>query len=254
MTPSLSDRLGIQSYCFRAFKTLPELIQALHDTGLSRLELWGGHLGSFDPAQADIAAAIDAFRTGGVVLTTCGVHGFDTNEASARRVFDFARAAGFSTISGDFRTDEALPLVERLCEEYDARVAIHNHGRKHRLGSPEALADLFARSSPRIGLCLDTAWMLDSQEDPVAIARRFRDRLYGLHLKDFEFDADRNHRDVIVGEGGLDLPALIRLLVEIGFDGYLTQEFEGNPEAPVPSCRQCVEAIRRTITEVTGGG
>ncbi len=250
MNTTLSDRLGIQSYCFRAFKTLPDLIQALKDTGLNRLELWGGHLDGFDPEKADIPAALEAFHREQVIITTCGVYGFDTDETAARRAFDFAKAAGFPTISGDLRTDEALPLVERLCEEYGVRVAIHNHGKKHRLGSPEALADLFGRSSDRIGLCLDTAWMLDSGEDPVAIARRFRDRLYGLHLKDFEFDAEGNHRDVIVGQGGLDLPALIRLLVETGYDGYLTQEFEGNPEDPVPSCRECVAAIRRTIGEV----
>ena len=38
--------------------------------------------------------------------------------------------------------------------------------------------------------------MLDSGGDPLAVADKFRDRLYGLHVKDFVFKPDGKPEDV----------------------------------------------------------
>ncbi|MDD5697982.1 MAG: TIM barrel protein [Victivallaceae bacterium] len=124
------------------------------------------------------------YTDAGIKISSFGVNRFTGDEKAARQVFDFAKAAGFSAISADL-AEGGLAVAEKLCEEYGKKIAIHNHGRKHELGSVRALESLFSKSSPNIGLCLDTAWMLDSGEDPVAIAEKFKDRLYGLHLKDF---------------------------------------------------------------------
>ena len=48
--------------------------------------------------------------------------------------------------------------------------------------SATLVAQVFASTSPRIGLCLDTAWALDAHEDPVAMAGKFADRLYGVQF------------------------------------------------------------------------
>ncbi len=136
-------------------------------------------------------------------------------------------------------------MLERQCTDYGITLAVHNHGRKHRYGSIAQLEALFAKTSPNIGLCLDTAWMLDAGENPVAVAEHFADRLYGLHVKDFIFRRDGAPEDVVVGTGNLDLPALFAVLARIRFAGYLTLEYEGDVDTPVPSVRQCVEALSR---------
>jgi sugar phosphate isomerase/epimerase len=71
---------------------------------------------------------------------------------------------------------------------------VHNHGGKHWLGSSEALSYLFGRSSPRIGLCLDTAWCFDSGEDPLQWTEKFADRLVTVHLKDFVYTRSASTR------------------------------------------------------------
>ncbi|HQL08653.1 MAG TPA: sugar phosphate isomerase/epimerase, partial [Lentisphaeria bacterium] len=66
---------------------------------------------------------------------------------------------------------------------------------------------------------------------------------YGLHFKDFLYSPARQPQDVIVGEGNINLPALIAALKEIDYNGYAALEFEGDVENPVPKLRKCVEAV-----------
>jgi sugar phosphate isomerase/epimerase len=71
--------------------------------------------------------------------------------------------------------------------------------------------------------------------------------LYGVHLKDFVFDEKGNHRDVIIGKGGLDLPLFVEKLKGISFDGYMSLEYEGDEHDPVPSTLECLKEIRKVI-------
>ena len=89
--------------------------------------------------------------------------------------------------------------------------------------------------------------MLDSGYDPVEIADKYRDRLHGVHLKDFIFERDGHPEDTIIGEGNLRLEALIKLLRDTGYDEFLTIEYEGDVEDPVPNCKKCVEAIKNIL-------
>jgi sugar phosphate isomerase/epimerase len=242
-------RLGIQSYCFRTFKTLPELIEALSAVGLKYVEIWPGHQ---DPGadEAELRTVLNTLAANGITMDSFGLATFTADEAPARKVLEFCKMAGVKAVTADVRGDDldaAIANAERLAEEFDINLAIHNHGRKHQWGHPDQLDELFARTSKRIGLCLDTAWMLDCGIDPLDALGKYADRLYGVHLKDFIFDADGNHEDVIIGTGGLDLPELMRRLNAMNFDGYMSLEYEGEVDAPLPNVITCLEAIQDTI-------
>ena len=241
----LSSRIGIQSWCFRAFKGAPQVIDGLRKAGVSNLEICGVHV---DVAK-NAAETLKTYSDAGIAFSAYGVCGFNAkDETAARKVFEFAKLSGFDTIGADLADrDASLALVERLCSEYGKRIAIHNHGRKHALGSVRALEGLFAKSSPAVGLCLDTAWMLDSGENPLEVARKFKDRLYGVHIKDFVFDRAGRPEDVVAGTGNLDLPALGGFLKEIKFGGYITIEYEGDETNPVPALTECVRNLRAAL-------
>lgn len=244
MTHPLIERLGIQSWCFRKLKTAPEVIAALKECEVDRLEICGVH---FD-VRGKYDDVLKTYRNGGIVLSSCGVQHFGTDEAECRASFEFAVAAKIPVISAHIDL-EALDLLENLCVEYGKKLAHHNHGRKHKMGSVAAIDELLSRSSDNIGLCLDTAWMLDSGEDPVAVARKYSSRLYGMHLKDFVFDRAGKPEDVIVGTGNLDLPAMVKLLKEIKYKGYLTIEYEADENHPVPALKRCVEEVKQAIEQ-----
>ena len=95
------------------------------------------------------------------------------------------------------------------------------------------------RTSENIGVCLDTAWMLDAGAKPADAIRKLGNRILELHLKDFTFDAEGNQVDVILGKGYCDFTAINEVLKEIGFKGYAVLEYEGEPENPVNSIKEC---------------
>ena len=242
MSNNIVDRLGIQSWCFRGMENNSEVIEALKECGVDRIELCGVHINFANNPEEVLKQYCDA----GIKVSSYGVQIFDDDKESSRKALDFAKLADFDAIGGDFGPD-GLETAEELCKEYGKKVAFHNHGRGHKINSMVHLDELFKNSSPNIGLCLDTAWMLDSGDDPLKAARKFKNRLYGVHIKDFVFDRAGRPEDVVVGTGNLDLQALADFLKEIDFDGYLTLEYEGDVDDPVPALKKCVEEIRKAF-------
>jgi sugar phosphate isomerase/epimerase len=241
----LQQELGAQSYCFRGFKQNADVIEKLKECGVNRLELCGVHADFLDESGFD--AIIKEYSDAGVVLTSIGVQGFANNEANERKFFEFARRAGIKTISASFAVEtlpQCIETAEKLAEEFDINLAIHNHGGYDWLGNAAMLRNIFKNTSPRIGLCLDTAWALQAGEDPLKFAEEFGSRLYGIHIKDFVFDRAGKGEDVVVGTGNLDLPKLFEILEAQKYSGYAVLEYEGDVENPVPALKECVAAVR----------
>lgn len=236
----MSD-LSIQSYCFRNTKENAKVAEMVNELGLSGIELCAVHVDFADESKFD--EVIGAYKNAGVNIVSIGVEEFADNEESERKLCEFARLAGARLISATFAIDkvpDAYRTAERLAEEYDLRLAIHNHGGQHWLGCTDVLDHVFKNTNERIGLCLDTAWALHSHADPVKMADRFKERLYSVHAKDFVFDRAGTHKDVVVGTGNLDLPALVEVMRGVP----MIIEYEGDPDNPLPALKECVAAIR----------
>ena len=238
--------IAVQSYCFRGFKDNAKVIELVKQLGLNKIELCGVHANFKDESIHD--AVIKQYQDAGVQIVSIGVEGFGADEAENRKRFAFASKAGCKVISANFNPftfQAALPIVYKLCEEFDIRLAIHNHGGYHWLGSGEILNWVFATTRTCIGLNMDTAWALDAKQNPVEWAEKFASRLYAVHLKDFEFDRARKGKDTIVGQGNVDLPKLLAVLKANKFAGPAILEYEGDVNDPVPALKQCIEAIEK---------
>jgi sugar phosphate isomerase/epimerase len=250
MPLALAD-LGIQTYSFRGFRG-KDIVDQVRRCGIRRVELCTMQVEIGDRAAEDRVLA--EYREAGVAIDALGVHG--CGSANDEQVFAFARRAGASVIGVDFAptlSTATFRAAEQLAEKHDLKLAIHNHGGWHWLGSKAMLERVFAETGERIGLCLDTAWAMHASEDPLAMVRAFGSRLYGLHVKDFAFDAAGEHRDVVIGEGNLDLAALAAALDEVRFAGYAALEYEGEPEDPSPAIRACVAAAQQKLCSAATG-
>lgn len=244
----MPSAFGVQSYCFRKTKDNAGTAKLVKECGLDTIEICKVQI-DFEDSSAH-KPAIDAYRSAGVNIASIGVNAISGDETSARSLFEFAKAAGLQAMTVDFKIDsvpECFSLADRLAEEYGVALGIHNHGGRHWLGSAQALEWVFAQTSSRIGFTLDTAWALDSGEDPVELVRRFGERLRIIHIKDFLFDEARSPRDVIVGSGNLDLPALDQALSDVGFTGPAILEYEGDVDDPVPALKKCIEAVNASM-------
>lgn len=238
--------LGIQSYCFRGFKENSRVAELLKSCGVNVIELCAVHVDFNDTKKS--AAVLETYHNHGVCIEAIGVEGFRGNAAADKKRFDFARHAGAMTISADFAVDSvpgSFKVASKLADKYDINLGIHNHGGYHWLGSRQMLRHVFKNTSPRIGLCLDTAWAIDGGEDPVAMAEEFGERLYGVHIKDFAYTRDRQRHDVVVGTCSLDLPKFMATLKKVKFKGSLIIEYEGDIKNPVPALKKCVAAVKK---------
>jgi sugar phosphate isomerase/epimerase len=248
----IQKELGVQSFCFRGFEKNEQVVEQLRKCGLTRIELCRKHVNFDDETSFD--RIIDLYRKNGIQIVAIGVCPFSNNEAAETRIFEFARRAGVKGISANFRLDttpESFRTAERLAEKYDIRLAIHNHGAAHWLGCSDMLRHVFRQTSPRIGLCMDTAWTIDSREDPVKWVEVFGDRLYGLHIKDFVFERNRSPVDVVVGTGNLNLKGLVSALKARGFSGYAVLEYEADVDNPSPAIQKCIEEVRKASVAAT---
>ena len=244
---TLADNLAIQTYTFRGIAEHAEVIAATKACGVNKLEMCDCHLSPL--AETDWRPAYELYQSAGIGFAAHGVIGIGSDEEKARKTFEYAREIGVTDLSVDF--DEAgVEVAEKLCAEFGIRVGLHNHGREHHLGSVAQLDDLFGRTSPNVGLWLDTGWMLDSGEDPAKVAVHFRERLYGLHVKDFVFGDDGKPEDVIAGTGDLDLASILGYLVSTDFHGPVAIEYEGDVNNPVPAVTQSVNNIKSTLAEM----
>lgn len=236
--------LALQSFCLRGFKDNDEVIAKLKALGVSAIEICGVHIDFAD--RAAHAAVIEKYKAAGIDIISIGVNGFSADAEANRDSFEFAKAAGCTTISANFSPDgmwDAFRCAETLADEYDINLAIHNHGGYHWLGNIQILKHVFANTSPRIGLMLDTAWSIDARHDPIEMVETFGERLYGVHVKDFVYNRERKHEDVVVGTGILDLPGLFAAMGKVGFTGNLILEYEGDVNNPIPALAECVKAI-----------
>lgn len=239
---------GVQSYCFRHFADNREVAAKVRECGLGTVELCGVHA-DFDRPET-FGEVVKVYRDAGIPIVSLGVQTFG-GEDREQKWFECAALAGARHISAHFKVESfprAIDRVRAWSREFGIRVGIHNHGGYSFGGQPDVIGHLLSLGAPEIGLCLDTAWALQigpRAGNPVDWIAKFGKSVYGLHLKDFVFGPDASFRDTVVGEGNLDLPALLAALREVAFDGMAVLEYEGDPENPVPALRRCVERLSR---------
>lgn len=241
--------LGIQSWGFRNF-TNEQIIPMLKSCNVNMLEICTRHL-DVHLGMEQAEEIVGLYKSHGISFNSFGINDYKNDETRTRALFEFARKAGIKTVGANPEA-QAFPLLEKLCEEYQIKLAIHNHGRQDKIyGKLEQLEEAMARTSDNIGICLDTGWVLDIGEDPVEAIERFSSRIYGVHFKDFVLSEDGVREEKVIGEGKLDLNAAVKALKKMDFKGYLTIEYSADADNPVPNMKKCidrlVQADRQTV-------
>jgi sugar phosphate isomerase/epimerase len=239
---------GVQSYCFRAFNDNVEVAKKVLEIGVKKIEICGCH-GDFHKPSS-LKDVVKIYQDAGISIVSLGVETLVGN-ANERDIFESASIAGAKHISVHFRVDsfpQAIQQAQKLSDEFGIRLGIHCHGGYMFGGQMDVLDHLIKLGSPQVGVCIDTAWCMQTgpSGDPVEWAKRYAGKVYGLHYKDFIFDKHAQWQDTVVGEGTLKLPAFIAALEASNFDGMAVIEYEGDVDNPVPALKNCVSAMRKS--------
>jgi sugar phosphate isomerase/epimerase len=104
-------------------------------------------------------------------------------------------------------------------------LAYHNHSFEfQRLQGKTALEWIYEKTDPRfLQGEPDTYWVQHGGGDPAAWCRRLKGRLPVIHLKDYTV-REKQPCFAPVGQGNLDMPAIIRAADEAGCEWYIVEQ------------------------------
>jgi sugar phosphate isomerase/epimerase len=238
--------LGLASYTLRNFG-LDRALAMAHRVGLDRICLKSMHL-PLDSKLAEIAAATDQVKRAGLILYGGGVISLK-NERDIAQAFEYAKAAGMQTITAA-PVPEALPALDEHVKKYEITVAIHNHGPGDRyFPTPQSVYDAVKALDHRIGLCIDIGHTVRVGADLLSSIRNCGDRLFDLHIKDVTA-ATPQGKGTPVGRGIIDIPGLVRALVDIKFKGVAAFEYEEQPDDPLPGLAESVGFMKGVLATI----
>ncbi len=234
--PSRSLNLGLASYTFRAFDLDKTLAQAKR-AGLKNICLKSMHLplNSKPEELATIAAKVAA---AGLTLYGGGVIDM-SKESQVVHAFDYGKAAGLRVLI--ISPDPAmLPLIEQHVKKYNISVAIHNHGPgDRRFPTPQSVYEKVESLDGRVGLCIDIGHTVRAGVDLVDAVNKYHDRLLDMHVKDVT-KATAQGQCIQLGRGVIDIVGLLRALVNVGYQGVASYEYEADEKDPLPGLCECV--------------
>ncbi len=238
--------LGLASYTFHKFG-LDETIAMAQRLGLTNIALKSMHL-PLDSSAQEIKAATDKIKQAGLTLYGAGVIYMKTPQ-EVDQAFEYAKQAGMGVIIG-VPAYNLLERVNKKVQEYDIKLAIHNHGPGDDVyASPTAAYEKVKNLDPRMGLCMDIGHTQRIGEDPAALAEKYQDRLFDVHLKDVTTSTGEGV-PLEVGRGVIDIPGFLRVLKRINYGGVVAFEYEKDADDPLAGLAESVGYVRGVLKTI----
>jgi sugar phosphate isomerase/epimerase len=252
----LGWHLGCQAYSFNRF-TFYEAVDKNASLGLHVIEAYPGQKLSKENPDIKINESMGAdireevkkkLADSDVKLLNYGVCGLSRDEDRSRKTFEFAKDMGIETIVSE-PAPEAFDTIEKLCEEYEINMAIHNHPKPSRYWSHETVLKVCQGRSKRIGACADTGHWMRSDINPVEALKALEGRILSFHFKDLN-KFGRGAHDVPWGTGKGDVKAMLAEVHRQGFEGVFSIEYEHNWMNSLPEIAQSVEYFDKVAAEL----
>jgi inosose dehydratase len=241
--PSHGLKLGMASYSLRKF-TLDQAIEMTHQAGLKYICLKDVHLPLNSSAETRREART-RIEAAGLTLLGGGVV-YLKNEQEIRDALQYAKEAGMPTLV--CAPDPAIiGTLEKLAQEFNIRIAIHNHGPdNNQYPSPLDAFKLVQDRDPHLGICMDVGHTVRLGQDPVDVMNRCAGRLYDFHIKDVT-EAKPQGTTTEVGRGVIDIVAVLKGLVAMHYAGHVALEYEAHAENPMPGILESAGYMRGVL-------
>jgi sugar phosphate isomerase/epimerase len=235
--------LGMASYTFRAFG-LDDTLAMTKKLGLRKIGFKSMHL-PLESTPDEIRAVVAKVKDAGLDLYAGGVVYMRT-EAEVKQAFEYAKAAGMKIIVG-VPNHELLGLAEKCTQEFDIRLAIHNHGPTDKLyPTPESVVEKVRNLDKHVGLCIDIGHTIRCGIDPADSVERLFERLLDVHIKDMTAAAVEGG-PVEIGRGVIDIPKFLRTLIKLNYARVVSLEYEKDEKDPLPGAAESIGYVRGVL-------
>ncbi|HEY2083099.1 MAG TPA: sugar phosphate isomerase/epimerase [Verrucomicrobiae bacterium] len=251
----LGWELAIHSYTFQKFSIF-DAIDMTAALGVKYMSISGsvildgtnrvGTVGISDQDRAAIDKKLHADGFGNFV--NIGVVQLPADEAKSRKVFEFAKKWGIGVLVAEPEPD-ALDTVEKLCKEYNIKVAIHDHPKPSHYWNPDTVLAAIKGRTPLMGACADVGHWMRSGLDPLECLKKLEGHIICLHFKDLNEMGPKAH-DVPWGTGVEKTKELMAELKRQHFHGAFCVEYEYHWTNSSPEIAQCVKFWNNTCAEL----
>ena len=234
--PAKDWKLGVALWTFHTFN-FPESLDKVDSAGLKYIEPNTFH--KTGPELKDSVASV--LSTAGIEklkamiakkgLTVESIYiGGDSTLESWKKQFEIAKQLGVKFIT----TEPPINLwdaIDSLAGAYDIKVAIHEHWKGvSRYWNPDTVL-MAIKNHPNFGACADLGHWPKSGINPLEAVKKLSGHIIAIHLKDIAAYNDPTLKDVPVGKGVVDFPAIFAELKKQNFKGniYIERDAEDLP-------------------------
>ncbi|MBV9864539.1 MAG: sugar phosphate isomerase/epimerase [Abitibacteriaceae bacterium] len=247
----LGMKLSLQCYTYRAL-TFFETVDKAAKMGIKYLESYPGQKlkpGADETVTRNMSdAECDEIKqklkdAGGLRLIAYGVDSIPTDEAGARKDFDWAKKMGIEVLVTETTPNDVL---DKLTQEYNIRMALHNHPQSW---PPDDVLKAVQGHNKLIGSCSDTGHWMRRNLVPVEQFKKLEGRVEHSHFKDLNQFGDGH--DVPWGTGAGNPRAMLEELKRQGYKGYLSIEYEtGSVQDLDNNLPKCIAFFDSTMADL----
>lgn len=257
---------AVGSALFGTFVPIDEQqVKLVSDLGIPGLELYGESYAAWADHKPDLKALLDQYGITLITISNKGsVNGrpvdFISPDLKQETIDDhlawvrdnhtyfgckhfkinMGRRAPDGTSDDDLKIlADSLNTLGRATLEYDVRLSPHPHiwGPIERAEEIHRLMEL---TDPRyVYLLPDTAHLNLGGGDPLGLMRQYYDRIFAIHWKDTKASyrgftgptptREEHNKEILykdLGTGGVDIPGIWALLLERGYNGWVTLDLD----------------------------
>ena len=254
--PSKDWKFGVALWTFHTFN-FPESLDKVDSAGIKYIEpntfhktgpeLKDSLILQLSPAGIDKLKSLIAKK--GLHVESIYIVG-DSTVSSWVKQFNIAKQFGVKYVT----TEPPLDMwdsIDSLAGAYGMKVAIHEHwkGVSHYWNPDTTLMAL--KGHPNFGVCADLGHWPKSGIDPLDAVKKLSGHIIGVHLKDIAAFNNPALKDVPVGTGVINFPAIFEELKKQNFNGYIYIERDAEDQpSNLPSVIQTVKYYNDQVSKL----
>lgn len=245
-------KLGVAFWTFHTF-SLPDAISKIDSSGVDYIEgvpffKAGPELGDSligDLSPAGLQKVKDLIQSTGLKMESMYIGG-DTKE-DWNKNFGIAKFFGANYVTGE----PPLNLwdeIDSLAGAYGMKVAIHDHWKGvSKYWSPDSVLAAI-EGHPNFGACADLGHWPKSGVNPLEAVKKLEGHIINIHLKDIAEYNNPKLKDVRVGTGVVEFPAIFAELKRQNFAGHIY--IERDEETQPSNLPSVIETIQYYYDEI----
>ena len=222
-------KLGVMTYSYRHLP-YEEMLQQCQRLNIHYIELDGIHANYLQYSPEDAPKLIETAKKYGININV--YHAGARNEEGWDKLFRFAEALGVKVVSSAIPY-EPLEMGIKYAKKHGIKLALHNHwvpmAGKNKWKTLEYDRDFDKVANqfpdPIFGFNLDNGHFALSGGSPLSILKKYYDRTYHIHFKDYVL-LGRRPTGTPFGNGAAETVACLKYLKDKNYPYLIALEYE----------------------------